>query len=201
MPHGLCRQSWLIFLLPRTRLFILDCWSSCLRKSVPEIWLSVPAPLSDAPMREIDGSHFSLLRFPAAQYRAVSALSIGQVSTTSSFSIVRTAFILQFSYSPRHGGAICHAVMSCFTCFPPAPDLRSCGRLIVDCAFPRFGPINRLSICNEHFRQMYCRILLFFVVRSPWPHSRPQRTIFYHTPFLRCSFCHPFAAVGRRGEK
>ena len=51
----LCRQSWLIFLLPRTRLFILDCWSSCLRKSVPEIWLSVPAPLSDAPMREIDG--------------------------------------------------------------------------------------------------------------------------------------------------
>lgn len=33
----------------------LDCWSSCLRKSVPEIWLSVPAPLSDAPMREIDG--------------------------------------------------------------------------------------------------------------------------------------------------
>lgn len=64
MPHGLCRQSRLIFLLPRTRLFILDCWSSCLRKSVPEIWLSVPAPLSDAPWREIDGWHFKFAPFP-----------------------------------------------------------------------------------------------------------------------------------------
>lgn len=51
----LCRQSWLIFLLPRTRLFILDCWSSCLRKSFSESGLSAPVTLSDAPMREIDG--------------------------------------------------------------------------------------------------------------------------------------------------
>ena len=51
--------------------------------------------------------------------------------------------------------------MSGATCFPPAPSLIA-RSVEVDCAFPRFGPINRLSICNEHFRQMYCRILLFF---------------------------------------
>ena len=52
--------------------------------------------------------------------------------------------------------------MSGFSCFPPAPDLRSCGRLIVDCAFPRFGPINRLSICNELFHHMQRSITPFF---------------------------------------
>lgn len=51
---ALCRRPRLIFLLPITRGFIWDCWSSCLRKSFPEIGLSVSAPLSDAPWREID---------------------------------------------------------------------------------------------------------------------------------------------------
>ena len=159
----LCRQSWLIFLLPRTRLFILDCWSSCLRKSVPEIWLSVPAPLSDAPMREIDGSHFSLLRFPAAQYRAVSALSIGRTRVEKIFH--RANCPVAVSSSPYRGSAICHAVMSGFSCFPHAPSLIA-RSVEVDCAFPRFGPINRANTRRKKFFIVRIVLLQFRIPRA-----------------------------------
>ena len=111
----------------------------------------------------------------AAYYCFLSFVRHGRAAVCKEqFFSVCITFILQFSYSPRHGGAICHAVMSCFTCFPHEPRLIA-RSVEVDCAFPRFCPINRLSICNEHFRQMYCRILLFFVVRSPRARSCLQR--------------------------
>lgn len=100
-----------------------------------------------------------MLCFPAAQYRAVSALSIGRTRVEKIFH--RANCPVAVSSSPYRGSAICHAVMSGFSCFPHAPSLIT-RSVEVDCAFPRFGPINRLSICNEHFHHMQRSISPFF---------------------------------------
>ena len=98
----------------------------------------------------------------AAYYCFLSFVRHGRtVVRKEQFFSVCITFILQFSYSPRHGGAICYAVMSGFTCFPHAPRLIA-RSVEVDCAFPRFCPINRLSICNELFHHMQRSISPFF---------------------------------------